>query len=123
GKWYLNRQYDGYLQFKTQSGWPWYESYTHTNVITAKKDGQKNVLYDSATWKETFTEHENDATMYRFQGEFHIDKNEAQNYAYTIKTVADDKKIYINDDIFVFVYPQTVDLTEENYMQYLAFWT
>ena len=90
--------------------------YLKENMITVKG----NELYDSATWTHDY---KSGATMNRFCGEFSISDEEVLNYSYTIKPVTDDNKLYINDDIFVFVYPQGKKITEDNYMDYLAFWT
>lgn len=78
-----------------------------------------NKLYDSATWKDS----ESDASMYRFRGEFNIGNIDPNDYSFTLAPVTGEDYIYINDDIFVFVYPTNVTLTNENYLDYLAFWT
>lgn len=95
-----------------------FTDYLPDNTVTA--DDEK--LYDSATWKR---QGRDGATMYRFRGEFSLGKNEDPNdYAYTLAQVVGDKnKIYINDNIYVFVYPKDVTLTDNNFGNYLAFWT
>lgn len=90
--------------------------YLKENMITVRD----NKLYDSATWTHDYN---SGVTMNRFRGEFSISGNDVLNYSYTIKPVTDDNKLYINDDIFVFVYPKGETITDENYMDYLAFWT
>lgn len=79
-------------------------------------------LYDSATWEKGTR---GDATLYRFQGTFDISEytDELDNYSFTLKQVIDDEKIYINDDIYVFVYPEGTEIDNNNFKNYLAFWT
>lgn len=102
-------------------------SYLKRNQVTAY-DG---VLYDSATWNHyssqgNVSDNNGYATIHRFQGRFTIPSSEDPNgYDYTIKPVADSNNIFINDDIYVFVYPESMEgkITDQNFMQYLAFWT
>ncbi|WP_440322706.1 DUF7604 domain-containing protein [Laedolimicola sp.] len=99
-------------------------SYLPNNTITAY--GGK--LYDSATWKIDGNK-STDEALTRFRGSFdlkNLQKESDYDYAdydYTIKSVLDDSRIYINDNMFVFVYPEGADITNENYKDYLAFWT
>ena len=84
-------------------------------------------LYDSATW--TFSDAGNSnstkTSLYRFQGEVDLTKlqGNVDDYAFTLSQVTGKDLIYINDDIFVFVYPKGTTLTDDNFTQYLAFWT
>lgn len=81
-------------------------------------------LYDSATWVDHHTgDKEKNGTFYRFQGTFDIGADNPNNYTYTIQQVTGNDKIYINDDMWVFIYPEGTTLTSSNYMDYLAFWT
>lgn len=99
-------------------------AYLAENTITAYKDK----LYDSATWKIN-SSNSTDEALTRFRGSFdlkNLQKESDYDYAdydYTIKSVLDDSRIYINDNMFVFVYPEGADITNENYKDYLAFWT
>ena len=99
-------------------------AYLAENTITAYKDK----LYDSATWKINGSKGTDEA-LTRFRGSFdlkNLQKESDYDYAdydYTIKSVLDDSRIYINDNMFVFVYPEGADITNENYKDYLAFWT
>lgn len=79
-------------------------------------------LYDSATWKD-YHNGENNGSVYRFQGTFNIGNENPNNYAYTIQQVTGNDRLYINDDMWVFIYPKNTTLTETNFMNYLAFWT
>lgn len=79
-------------------------------------------LYDSATWIDHHSG-ENNGSVYRFQGTFNIGNENPNNYAYTIQQVTGNDRLYINDDMWVFIYPQNTTLTETNFMNYLAFWT
>lgn len=79
-------------------------------------------LYDSATWKDHHSG-ENNGSVYRFQGTFNIGNDNPNYYAYTIQQVTGNDKLYINDDMWVFIYPKGTTLTETNFMNYLAFWT
>ena len=100
------------------------KDYLAENTITAYKDN----LYDSATWKINGSKGTDEA-LTRFRGSFdlkNLQKESDYDYAdydYTIKSVLDDSRIYINDNMFVFVYPEGADITNENYKDYLAFWT
>lgn len=99
-------------------------SYLPNNTITAY--GGK--LYDSATWKIDGSK-STDEALTRFRGSFDLSDLKKENgydyadYDYTIKSVLDDSRIYINDNMFVFVYPEGAKITNENYKDYLAFWT
>ena len=79
-------------------------------------------LYDSATWIDHHSG-ENNGSVYRFQGTFNIGNENPNNYAYTIQQVTGNDRLYINDDMWVFIYPKNTTLTETNFMNYLAFWT
>lgn len=115
GTHYLNK----YLNYSKSSS---YETFMG-NRITASE----NTLYDSATWKISDG---NNESLTRFQGTFSLKSlqktegyDDYTDYDYTIKSVLDSNKIFINDNLFVFVYPSDVTLTDDNYMDYLAFWT
>ena len=79
-------------------------------------------LYDSATWKD-YSDGKNNGSVYRFQGTFNIGNENPNNYAYTIQQVTGNDRLYINDDMWVFIYPKKTTLNETNFMNYLAFWT
>ena len=79
-------------------------------------------LYDSATWKD-YHNGKNNGSVYRFQGTFNIGNGNPNNYAYTIQQVTGNDRLYINDDMWVFIYPKGTTLNETNFMNYLAFWT
>ena len=96
------------------------ENYLGENVITATND----TLYDSATWTFKDNKQKNDdASLHRFRGEFSIGNINPSEYAFTVKQVTGGDRIYVNDDIYIFIYPKTVTLTKDNYVDYLAFWT
>ena len=95
-----------------------YFNYLEKNMVSA----YQGVLYDSATWKLDANTN-GTAQMYRFRGSFDIGGANPNEYTYTLKPVTGGNRIYINDDIFVFVYPVGVTLTDDNFMDYLAFWT
>lgn len=81
-------------------------------------------LYDSATWKDYHQKgNANNECVYRFQGTFDIGSGDPNYYSYTIQQVTGNNKLYINDDMWVFIYPKDTTLTETNFMNYLAFWT
>ena len=102
-------------------------SHLEENQVTAYNE----TLYDSATWNHynrwgNVADNDGTSTIHRFQGTFTIPNGEdPNNYDYTIKPVADSNNIFINDDIYVFVYPASMKekITDQNFMQYLAFWT
>lgn len=104
-------------------------SYLSENQITAMNGN----LYDSLTWDNKGKNNQK-VTIHRLQGKFRlpeIDKDyEPNDYTYTIKQITPDSgnRIYINDNIYVFIYPDpeeadAVKITDENFMQHLAFWT
>lgn len=100
-----------------------YDKYLEDNTITVYNDK----MYDSATWTKTG----NPDSYYRFRGSFdlkdiHLEEGYSYaDYNYTIQSVLNsiDQHIYINDNMYVFVYPKDVTLSNENYMDYLSFWT
>ena len=88
-------------------------------------------LYDSATWErhdDTLKAEGHQAEVYRYQATVDLSDYDLASDSFTILPVTNDGKIYINDDIFVFIYPEGTELSDyandENYfMRYLAFWT
>lgn len=99
-----------------------FTNYLDNNYLTV----YNNTLYDSATWKDHHDDDKKnikDGTFYRFQGTFNIGTENPNNYSYTIQQVTGNDKLYINDDMWVFVYPEGTTLNANNYMDYLAFWT
>lgn len=99
----------------------YYQGYLKNNRVTIY-DGK---LYDSATWTEHYNLNGNltDSSIYRFKGTFDIGDVNPNEYTFTIQQVTGNDRLYINDDMWVFVYPEGTNLTSENYMDYLAFWT
>ena len=85
--------------------------------MVSTQDGK---LYDSALWKNEGKAGK-DTTITRIRGEFTITDKNRSKYAYTLKTVTDSENIYAKDNMFVFVYPKDTELTDNNYMDYLAF--
>lgn len=79
--------------------------------------GQK--LYDSATWAYQ----DYGQTFYRFSGSFNIGEGDPNDYSYTVQQVTGNDRLYINDNVWVFIYPEGTDITQANYMDYLAFWS
>lgn len=99
----------------------YYSGYLPNNTLTIY--GGK--LYDSATWTEQYNlnGHATDSSIYRFKGTFDIGNDNPNEYTFTIQQVTGNDRLYINDDMWVFVYPEGTTLTTANYMDYLAFWT
>lgn len=104
-----------------------FTNYLPNDKITVYKNGNKErKMYDSASWKVGNTD-----SYYRFRGTFDLNDitlEEGYTYAdydYTIESVLKDldNRIYINDNMYVFVYPTDVFLNNDNFMDYLAFWT
>ncbi len=96
-------------------------NYLPDNQITVKN----GVMYDSASWKIDGSDN-----YYLFRGTFDLkkltlDKDEQYgNYNFTIKSVVGEDKVYINDNMFVFVYPDDgTEIDESNWQEYLSFWT
>ena len=95
-------------------------NYLEKNVITALN----GTLYDSATWTQKQVYGDQEATtLHRFKGTFNIQGYDPNDYEFTLNQVVNENKIYINDNMFVFVYPEGTELDNSNYMEYLAFWT
>lgn len=102
-------------------------NYLPNDKITVYKNGNEDrKMYDSASWKLGGKD-----SYYRFRGTFDLtdialeDGYTYADYDYTIESVLKDldNKIYINDNMYVFVYPTDVTLNNDNFMDYLAFWT
>lgn len=95
-------------------------NYLGEDVITALN----GTLYDSATWTQKQVYDDREATtLHRFKGTFNIQEYNPNDYEFTLNQVVNENKIYINDNMFVFVYPEGTELDDSNYMEYLAFWT
>lgn len=99
-----------------------YGKHTSTSLKNGRATAKSGKLYDSALWKNEGKAGK-DTTITRIRGEFTITDKNKNNYAYTLKPVTDSENIYAKDNMFVFVYPKNVELTDDNYMDYLAFWT
>ena len=99
-----------------------YGKHTSTSLKNGRVTAKSGKLYDSALWKNEGKAGK-DTTITRIRGEFTITDKNKNNYAYTLKPVTDSENIYAKDNMFVFVYPKNVELTDDNYMDYLAFWT
>ncbi|MDO5598901.1 MAG: SpaA isopeptide-forming pilin-related protein [Lachnospiraceae bacterium] len=98
----------------------YYEKYLPEN----KRSIYQEKLYDSATWIDNHDRtNPNNECVYRFQGTFDIGSGDPNYYSYTIQQVTGNKKLYINDDMWVFIYPKGTTLNATNFMDYLAFWT
>lgn len=95
-----------------------FTSYLPNKMVTV----YNGKLYDSATWAD-YHSGENNGSVYRFQGTFDIGTDDPNNYTYTIQQVTGNNKLYINDDMWVFIYPEGTQINSSNYMDYLAFWT
>lgn len=83
-------------------------------------------VYDSTTWLNKFSPrgYNGRVILSRYQGEIHIPENEDRDGSiYTLKPVTGDDRIYINDDLYVFMYPKGTQMTDETFMNYLVFWT
>ena len=97
-----------------------YTGYLANNTLSI----YQKKLYDSATWKDYHQKgNANNECVYRFQGTFDIGSGDPNYYSYTIQQVTGNNKLYINDDMWVFIYPKDTTLNETNFMNYLAFWT
>lgn len=95
--------------------------YLPDNQITVKN----GIMYDSASWEKKGKDN-----YYLFRGTFDLkaltlgENEQYGNYNFTIKSVVDEDKIYINDNMFVFVYPDDgTKIDKSNWQEYLAFWT
>lgn len=101
----------------------YYTDYLANNQVTVYDEK----LYDSATWSYKRDQRYGDegTSMYRFQGVVDLTKLEGEidDYAFTLSQVTGSDRIYINDNVFVFVYPEGTTLTDDNFTNYLAFWT
>lgn len=101
----------------------YYTDYLANNQVTVYDDK----LYDSATWSYVRDGQHGDkgTSMYRFQGVVDLTNlaGDIDDYAFTLSQVTGSDRIYINDNVFVFVYPEGTTLTDDNFTNYLAFWT
>lgn len=97
--------------------------HNYTRYLTNNKLSiYQRKLYDSATWKDHH-QGANNGSVYRFRGTFDIGDDNPNEYAYTIQQVTGNDRLYINDDMWVFIYPEGTNLNKTNFMDYLAFWT
>lgn len=104
------------------------KSHNFTNYLSKEQVtiyGDK--LYDSATWVDGHEDGQKTPIypeyVYRFQGTFDIGNGDPNDYSYTIRQVVSNEKLYINDNMWVFIYPKDTTLNADNYMDYLAFWS
>lgn len=85
------------------------------------KEGEK-LPYPAATWKCG-----NSPSLRRFTGEYTVPDGFTTRDTFRLRTVnqaAADKNILpINDDIFIFIYQKGETITDDNFMDYLAFWS
>ncbi len=116
-----------------------YQEYLSEGMVTAILKGygpnEKINVYDSATWKNA-----GNSSIQRFKGNFSLtdiigfegviqDPKKIENIDFTLTQVTDDPnnpdddRLYINDNIYVFIYPSNKEINENNYLDYLAFWT
>lgn len=103
--------------------------YLDSNVVTA--DWNNTTLYDSATWTKPsdVAEGGSQEALYRFQATVNLGKEyDPTADTFTLVPVTGDDEIFINDDMFVFVYPENVELSidpnsPDYFANYLAFWT
>ena len=99
------------------------------NIISADYFPTGSKLYDSATWQykgEGETANNGQYTLNRFQGTFTL-KGSPVGHDYTMSSVAPTGNLYINDDMFVFIYPKGTTLVNDSsdlnyFMNYLCFW-
>lgn len=108
-------------------------SYLSNKEITAIENNGSFILYDSATWKQDMQlagswGDPSYVQMFRFSGTVDLNGIDLNTSSFTLVPVTDDGKIYINDDIFVFVYPEGTQLSDNPedpnyYLNYMAFWT
>lgn len=107
--------------------------YSTSSYGSLLKTGQRTVynnrLYDSATWNTRSDVYFNDTfaneELRQFKGTFKLDKNVDINDLFlTLSSDASDDTIYLNDDMYVFVYPSCLEgeINDNNYINYLAFW-
>ena len=120
-------------------------NYDYINDYLDNKNNMERVDEETATsttfsyatwWHDVKGSNTEAATMRRFRAEYTIPKGMDSSDTYKlVSTGADAEKKYlpINDAMYVFVYPKystnengeevETELTDDNYMNYLAFWT
>lgn len=99
------------------------------NIISADYFSTGSKLYDSATWQykgEGESANNGQYTLNRFQGTFTL-KGSPVGHDYTMSSVAPTGNLYINDDMFAFIYPKGTTLVNDSsdlnyFMNYLCFW-
>ena len=93
-----------------------------------------DILYDGTTWvapNGIYTGTTVIEDLYKYEGTFKIDKTyDMSNLYFTLSTVASDRIIYLNDNIYVFIYPTCLKQYISNntsspyyFMNFLCFWT
>ena len=107
-----------------------YERYY--DYLHLQKEGKQYYAYSLnhsyATWRHNSNGTNGQATIRRFQTEFVIPNELDTTDSYRLITSAtytvDGKKVLpINDNLYVFVYKKGEQITDENFMNYLALWT
>lgn len=106
----------------------------NSNVLKGQITAYNNVLYDGTTWTAPngrFIEGMVIEDLYKYEGTFKIDKTyDMSNLYFTLSTVASDRIIYLNDNIYIFIYPTCLKKSISNnasspyyFINFLCFWT
>lgn len=106
--------------------------YQNNKVYGTEMDlGQISVLdgklYDSAVWNnKTVPANDKIYTIYRLRGEFELPEDfDMELWDYDLEARVEENYLYINDDMYVFIYPQSAasSLSNENfYRDFFAYW-
>ncbi len=99
----------------------------YDNYYTDYSEGKITKDYDFATWTH-YTKEKNKATVRRFQKTYTIPEGYDASDFFSLTNVAHytfngKEVIPINDDVYIFVYKKGENITNQNFKNYLAFWT
>lgn len=102
------------------------DRYLQPNVITAyTEENGVQTLYDSMTWSTGDNRDNDETSMYRLQGHFILDTEDITSSSFTLNQVTLDGNLYINDDMYVMIYPTVLEeqITDQNFTEFMAFWS
>ena len=132
--WKRSRETDQVAQYVANTSWTWSAAKniqlgtTDPNTVW-NANGHKAARWNYLTGASSSSSNRMD--LRRFQGAFTIPEGFRRTDTVQFSSVNQDayqalnggKIIPINDDIFIFCYPKGTVLTDDNYLDYLAFWS
>lgn len=95
-----------------------------SHYYTGYLPNKARTAWNAATWKFHGGTDYNKVDMRLFRGKFSLNSGIDSVGNFKLNTVTNENKIQINDNMFVFIYPDSKDfeMTNANYLDQLAFW-